>query len=105
MSMNNIFEATPKNLSTEVFEKLIEINDVTIERIISKGHKSPESGWHDQNKNEWLMVLQGEATLSFDDESSIKLEAGDYINITAHTKHEVTWTKPDIETIWLAVHY
>ena len=103
--MNNIFDAIPENLDTEIFEKLIDVDGVKIERIISKGHSSPDSGWHDQNKNEWVMVLQGGATLSFEDEPSIKLKAGDFFNINAHKKHKVEWTEPDIETIWLAVHY
>ena len=103
--MNNIFNAIPKNLDAEVFEQLIKSDDVTIERIISKGHTSPDTGWHDQNKNEWVIILQGEAILSFEDEPSIKLKTGDFVNITAHKKHKVEWTDPDRETIWLAVHY
>ena len=103
--MNNIFDSIPDNLDAEVFEQLIKCDEVTIERIISKGHTSPDSGWYDQDKNEWLMVLQGEAILSFEDEPSTKLKAGNYINITAHKKHKVEWTDPDRETIWLAVHY
>jgi len=51
------------------------------------------------------MLLQGEAVLSFIDEPAIKLKAGDFLNIPAHKKHRVEWTTPDVETIWLAVHY
>ena len=64
--MNNIFEALPENLETEVFEKLINSDTIKIERIISKGHSSPESGWYDQETNEWVIVLKGEAKLVFD---------------------------------------
>jgi len=107
--MKNIFDAIPDNLEAEVVERLLEDEAVTIERIISKGHQSPASGWYDQDKNEWVMVLRGEAVLRFADESptksSIKLKAGDFINIPAHKKHKVEWTTPDTETIWLAIHY
>ena len=103
--MNNIFDDIPKNIKSEIFETLIDSDDVQIERIISKGHQSPESGWYDQDKNEWLIVLKGEAILSFADKSSLKLKAGDFINIPAHKKHRVEWTNPDTETIWLAIHY
>lgn len=103
--MNNIFEAIPTNISDEIFETLIDSKKVKIERIISKGHTSPDSGWYDQDKNEWLIVLKGEAVLLLADESSVSLKAGDYINITAHQKHKVEWTDPDTETIWLAIHY
>ncbi len=78
---------------------------IRIERIISKGHSSPQSGWYDQDKNEWVLLLKGEAVLLFADESSANLKSGDFINIPAHKKHKVEWTDPDTETIWLAVHY
>jgi cupin 2 domain-containing protein len=103
--LNNIFDSIPDNLSAEVFNLLVDCNGVKIERIISKGHSSPKTGWHDQDNNEWVIVLKGEAILSFADSSSVTLKAGDYINIPAHKKHKVTWTSPDAETIWLAVHY
>jgi cupin 2 domain-containing protein len=103
--MNNIFASIPGNLSTEIIEQIVVSDRVKIERIISKGHCSPESGCYDQDNNEWVIVLKGEAILSFADESSVTLKAGDYLNIPVHKKHKVTWTAPDIETIWLAVHY
>ena len=103
--MNNIFEAIPKDLKKEVFERLAQGNGVTIERIISKGHRSPETGWYDQDKNEWVIILKGAAVLLFEDETTTKLKPGDFIDIPAHKKHRVSWTEADIETIWLAVHY
>lgn len=103
--MNNIFNAIPKNLKAEVFERLVESDAVRIERIISKGHKSPEAGWYDQDENEWLIVLRGEAILLFEDNSSLTMKEGDFINIPAHQKHKVKWTAPNIETIWLAIFY
>ena len=103
--MRNIFDSIPKNIDTEIFESLIDSDGVQIERIISKGHRSPESGWYDQNKNEWVMVLKGEAILLFEAGSPVNLKAGDFINIPAHQKHKVEWTDPDTETVWLAVHY
>jgi len=103
--MNNIFGAIPEDLKTEVFERLVESDNVKIERIVSKGHKSPESGWYDQDKNEWVLVLKGEAVLLFADETTITLKAGDFVDIPAHKKHRVERTAVDVETIWLAVHY
>ena len=103
--MNNIFDAIPKNLKSEVFERFVDSNGVRIERIVSKGHTSPESGWYDQDQAEWVIVLRGKAILSFEDKPSITMKEGDFINILAHKKHKVEWTDPGIETIWLAVHY
>jgi cupin 2 domain-containing protein len=103
--MNNIFESIPEDLSAEIFESLVESDQIRIERIVSKGHTSPDSGWHDQDNNEWVMILKGEAILTFADESHVTLKEGDYINLPAHKKHKVTWTATDIATVWLAVHY
>ncbi len=103
--MKNIFDGLPKNIKTEITESLVDSDNVKIERIISKGHSSPESGWYDQDKNEWVIVLKGSAVLLFSDDTSVDLKAGDFIDIKAHTKHRVKWTDPDIETVWLAVHY
>ncbi|SFD95071.1 cupin domain-containing protein [Nitrosomonas sp. Nm166] len=105
MKAQNIFLNIPHNPEKELFEPLVKHDMIVIERIISKGQKSPESGWYDQEKNEWVMVLQGKAVLSFEDQPSIQLNEGDFINIPAHKKHKVAWTDPDNETIWLAVHY
>ena len=103
--MPNLFDNIPKIRDSEVFEQLVNSNNVSIERIVSKGHQSPESGWYDQEQNEWVMIVSGEAILSFDDGSDMTMKKGDYINIPAHKKHKVKWTDPEIEIIWLAVFY
>ena len=105
MPDNNIFAAIPLRLDQELVEKLVENKGVCIERIISKGHTSPASGWYDQPKNEWVIVLKGEAVITFEGEAEVRLVAGGYIDIAAHKKHRVSWTDPNKETIWLAVHY
>ena len=103
--MKNIFDAIPSDLSVEVFDTLIESGEVRIERIISKGHRSPDQGWYDQPQPEWVIVLQGNATINFENAPAVTLTQGDYLNIPAHQKHRVDWTDPQLETIWLAVHY
>jgi len=105
MKSQNIFSDLPTCLKNEVFDSLIKNESITIERIVSKGHRSPEHGWYDQERNEWVLIIKGQAILSFDDKQSINLNEGDYINIPPHKKHKVTWTNPDCETIWLAVHF
>jgi len=101
----NLFENIPKELSEEIFEDIISSKNLQIQRIISKGHTSPKSGWYNQEENEWVIVLKGEAIISFINRDDVRLKEGDYLNIPAHTKHKVSWTTPDEETIWLAVHY
>lgn len=104
-AIENLFESLPEVISEELFTEIVSGENVKIERIISRGHTSPQSGWFDQDDNEWVVVLKGEAKLLIKDSNEVHLVAGSYLNIPAHTKHKVTWTIPNTETIWLAVHY
>lgn len=101
----NLLQELPIDLQAEVFQDIVRASSVRIERIISKGHTSPDSGWYDQDEDEWVMVVQGSGTLEFGDGSQCELAAGDYINIPAHQKHRVAWTDPSQLTVWLAVFY
>lgn len=103
--MDNIFSPLPENIGKEVFDELVQHENVRIERIISKGHTSPDDGWYDQSENEWLIVLEGSGAILFEDGNTVNLNKGDYLNIPSHSKHKVTWTDPDNVTIWLAVFY
>lgn len=103
--MDNIYDSIPAELKSELFEQLVDSGTVRIERIVSKGQESLASGWYDQDENEWVLLISGAAILSFGEDESVTLKAGDYINIPAHKKHKVEWTDPDRETIWLAVFY
>jgi len=105
MNLSNIFKFIPEKLDKEFIEVLAQKGDLKIERIVSLGHVSPESGWYDQSQDEWVIVLQGEAIISFKDDTDKHLGIGDHIHIPAHTKHKVSWTTPKIETIWIAVFF
>jgi len=105
IATGNIFDSLPDSTANEVFDLLVENEHIKIERIVSNGHSSPESGWYDQNKDEWVLVVKGEATISLEDGQSLNLKAGSHLYIPAHTKHKVTWTTETTETIWIAVHY
>jgi len=105
MKPENIFKSIPKNFEEEFTELLTQNENIRIERIVSRGHASPASGWYDQQDNEWVIVLQGAAIIAFENDADVELAAGDYLNIPAHTRHKVKWTDPEVETVWLAVHY
>ena len=101
----NIFNNIPKTLKDELFEDIITTDNLKIERIVSYGHTSPQTGWYESQENEWVIVLKGKAVLSFEDSEDVKLNAGDYVNIAAFLKHKVSWTQAHTETVWLAIHY
>lgn len=103
--IHNLFKSLPTDLSSETFDEVLLNNNIRIERIVSQGHTSPATGWYDQEDNEWVLVLQGVGTVLFEDGREVTLQQGDYLHIPAHAKHKVSWTDPDAQTIWLAVHY
>ncbi|MEE8513398.1 MAG: cupin domain-containing protein [Gammaproteobacteria bacterium] len=106
MDLKNIFSNIPKDIPKEIFEEIVSVENCRIQRIISKGHSTPDDQWYDQDKDEWVILLQGSAGLLFEgSDNPIKLQPGDYLHIPAHVKHRVEWTDNNIETIWLAVRY
>ena len=105
MKPHNLLRPLPADLAREVFETLVQRDGVTIERIVSRGHTSPEQGWYDQERHEWVLVLQGRGIVEFEEGARVTLGPGDSLEIPAHTRHRVAWTDPETETVWLAVHY
>ncbi|RJG42031.1 cupin domain-containing protein [Motilimonas pumila] len=103
--MANIFADIPADLTQEVLQDIVVSDQVKIERIISKGHVSPAKGWYDCPQPEWVIVLQGQGTLLFEDGREVVLKVGDYINIPAHMRHKVSQTDREGITIWLAIYY
>ncbi len=100
----NIFQLPEYLLDREIFEPLLETDQILIERIISTGQTTPEGEWYDQPRDEWVLLLQGEAQLMYEDGMSIDLKTGDYLLIPAHRKHRVSYTSSDPACIWLAIH-
>ena len=101
----NIYADIPEQLPEELFECIIKKDNILIERIVSNGQVTPAGQWYDQIEDEWVMLLQGQAILLFEENQKlVRLSPGDYLLIPAHTRHRVEWTLPDFNTIWLAVH-
>ena len=103
-SMPNIYELSQEVSQLEKIEQIVSGKNIQIERIVSTGQTTPSGEWYDQELDEWVILLQGEAELSCADETRIKLKAGDYLLISAHTKHRVEYTSIEPPCIWLAVY-
>lgn len=104
-SCNNIFSNIPDQLPEELLESIFNKDNIHLERIVSRGHVTPPGQWYDEAWDEWVLLLQGQASLLYEkDMRFISMTAGDYLLIPAHTKHRVEWTHPDMNTIWLALH-
>jgi cupin 2 domain-containing protein len=104
--VNNLFSDIPAELADERSETLLAAEGLRVERIVSHGHVSPPGFWYDQDRDEWVLVLQGEARLRWEGEAElVTLRPGDFVNIPAHRRHRVEWTTPEGPTVWLAIHY
>ena len=75
---------------------------LVVERIISYGHITPEGEWYDQEWDEWVAVLEGEARLSYENGKEVFLGRGDHIFIRRRVRHRVAYTSSPC--IWLAIH-
>ena len=101
----NLFAELPAILAVEQFDSLLQTGTVRLERIISIGHATPPGDWYDQEGDEWVLLLQGQAGLRFADEDGERtLDPGDYLWIPAHRRHRVEWTSRRPPAIWLALH-
>lgn len=100
-------DSIPSANGNEVFETVLAHNGTVIERIISNGQTTPDNEWYDQDEDEWVMLLQGTATLIFFEEPNkeVRLKAGDYLLIKARQKHRVTYTSSAPVCVWLALFY
>lgn len=95
----------PEGLEAELFESLLNVANVRIERIVSTGQATPPGEWYDQAWDEWVVLIAGAAEVLLENEEMPRsLSAGDYLFLTAHLRHRVTWTSPDRPTVWLSVH-
>ncbi|WP_404789113.1 cupin domain-containing protein [Altericista sp. CCNU0014] len=100
----NLFQLPSPLPLEERFEILVEGHRLRIERILSLGQTTPLGEWYDQDLDEWVILLQGEAELAYEGNTRQRLQAGDYVLIPAHCRHRVEYTSTEPPCIWLAVH-
>lgn len=107
MPADNLFSNLPLGRANdEYLDTLLARPGLRIERIVSTGQSSPPGFWYDQEEAEWVVLLQGAASLRFADENQDQhLETGDWVYIAPHRRHRVASTDPGQVTVWLAVHF
>lgn len=100
----NLYDLSMASQDEEVVEQLIPDRGIAIERIVSTGQRSEDGFWYNQERDEWVALLQGAARLSWPDGRISDLKAGDWLLIPAGEKHRVLWTSKEPPAVWLAVH-
>lgn len=97
----NIFDIAADDGQDELIIALLERSGFRLEQIVSHGRGSDPDFWYDQDCDEWVLLVQGEAMLEFKEER-LNLKAGDYYLIPAHARHRVASCSQD--ALWLALH-
>ncbi len=85
--------------SGETFTTLLEHKNIKINRIVSSSDVKPVE--YIQDEDEWLVLVEGEATLLVDNEEKMLTE-GETLFIPAKVPHKVL--KTNAGTVWLTVH-
>ena len=102
----SLFDTIPVTLQEELFLTLAEADGVRIERIVSEGHTTPLGEWYEQDRDEWVLLVSGGATLLFESNAAlVTLLPGEYVLIPAGCRHRVERTDSAQKTVWLAVHF
>lgn len=105
----SFFDLLPDAAEDEQVEEVLAAAGFRVERIVSNGQRSPADYWYDQQQDEWVLVLEGQARIEIRPESGeettqVELLPGDWLFLPAGRLHRVAWTTPSKRTVWLAVH-
>lgn len=101
MRPRRLFPEAEMPLHGELFEQLLQTDKLRIERILSAPGSS--SGPYNQDQDEWVLLLQGQAVLELEGEQ-VNLSAGEALFLPTQTPHRVLDTSKEPPCIWLAVH-
>ena len=98
----NIYEMPTLPLTEEVTTILTENENIRIERIISTGQVSD---WYDQDETEFIILLEGNAMIEYENGKSVTMSRGDMLLINPHERHRVSYTSSSPPCVWLCVFY
>ena len=101
MAHINLFTPVPHLENEEHTTTLLSHPHATLLRLVSPPHF--KSAPFCQKEDEWVSLLQGEATLDIAGKWHT-LRAGDTVFIPANTPHQVVDTSETPLAIWLTVH-
>ena len=86
-------DAYPSLEEPELFETLATgAGSIRVERIVSNGQVTPEGEWYDQDLDEWVVVLEGEARLHYMDGEEVGLKKG--IRCFCRSAGSIGWFTP-----------
>ena len=89
-------------MTEELTSVLAESEKVRIESIVSTGQVSD---WYDQDETEFVALLEGNASIEYEDGKTITISRGDTLVIKPHERHRVSYTSSEPPCVWLCVFY
>jgi len=92
----------PLPLTEEAAAFLTENEHIRIERIISTGQVSE---WYDQAETEFVILLEGNAIIEYENGKNVAMSKGDTLLIKPHERHRVSYTSSSPLCVWLCVFY
>jgi cupin 2 domain-containing protein len=100
----NLYELPEALPADELFDPLAIGDRVLVERIVSTGQSTAAGEWLESERDEWVVLLQGDAEIGFADGTRTRLVPGDHVLLPAGLRHRVERTSAEPACIWLAVH-
>jgi cupin 2 domain-containing protein len=98
----NIFDLPELPLSEELTTILAENPNIRVERIVCTGQVSD---WYNQSQSEFVVLLQGNAAIEFENDRTVTMSKGDALLIQPHERHRVSYTLSEPPCVWLCVFY
>ena len=120
MEKINIFDLKDLSERKEVVKILTENENVKIEKIISTGQVT---GWQESDKNEFVILVQGNAEIEYYENKNLKtneniiknqkntndmklqLGKGDTVLIRKGERHRVSYTSKNPCCIWICIFF
>ncbi len=95
----NLFEGASPAPGEEISDKLFENREIRVFKTVSN---CAQTGWYDQDEDELVFLLEGEAELLYEDRAEL-LQKGEQVFIPAHIKHKVAKTSENC--VWLLIFF
>ena len=85
MEKQNIFEQIIVDKNEEKFFEIFKNETIKIEKIVSNGQISPENFWYEQEKSEFVLLLEGFAILEFENSGEVtKIQTHFCLSLSHH---------------------
>lgn len=99
--MINLFDDTLKENNIELSQIIFENEKIMVEKIISQGEISKTDEWFDQSQDEFVILVDGYAEITYSNLTTTKLSKGDNLFIPKNVKHRVSYTSENC--VWVCI--